>query len=103
MSDPHVRIAGTLIQGGDPVRNPPSRLVFIVRLWREGDASTSKRPSWRGCVTRVPGGERFYARKPDDMPALVASQIHESGIPLGWYWHLRIRLDAWKRRRKQHR
>jgi hypothetical protein len=53
-------------------------------------------------VTRVPDGERLYARKPDDMPTLVACQIDESGIRLGWYWRLRVKFHVWRRRCKQH-
>jgi hypothetical protein len=49
----------------------------------------------------VPDGERLYARRVDEVPTLLASQIGKSGIPLGWAWRLRVTLHDWLRRGRQ--
>jgi hypothetical protein len=44
----------------------------------------------------VPGGERVCTSNIDKLPALVAWQIEQAGVRLGWYWHLRVTLCAWR-------
>jgi hypothetical protein len=46
----------------------------------------------------VPNGERYYVRKPDDLPTLLAWQIGKSGIRLGWYWCLKVAFYDWRQR-----
>lgn len=48
----------------------------------------------------VPGGERLSTSKLDEVPTLLACQIEQSGIRLGWTWRLRIMLYGWRRARK---
>ena len=75
---------------------------FIVKLWRDSDASSSPSPGWRGQVTSVTSGERLYANKPDEVPTLLAFQIGKSGIRLGWYWRIRALLyGTGQQRRRQ--
>jgi hypothetical protein len=45
----------------------------------------------------VPSGERLYASEIDELPTLLACQIEQSGIRLGWSWRLRIMLYGWRR------
>ena len=70
---------------------------FIVKLWQDSDASRSQHSCWRAQVTSVPNGKRLYARKPDEVPTLLACEIDKSGIRLGWYWRLRVVLHGWRR------
>lgn len=69
---------------------------FIVSLAEDSDASRSQRSRWHARVTSVPSGDYVYARKIDEIPMLLACQIDKSGIPLGWYWRMRVRLHNWR-------
>ncbi len=62
------------------------------------DMREDGRPApWRGQVVTVPGGERVYARSPDELPVLLAHEISRAGIRLGWTWRLRLALHHWRR------
>jgi len=69
-----------------------------VRLWQDDEPSESSHSPWRGHVTHVPDGQPVYARQPDDVPTVLAGQIGECGIRLGWVWRMRVVLHGWTTR-----
>ena len=46
---------------------------FIVRVWREEPASEEGQEIWRGHITPIPIGERFYFSSIDDISKLITS------------------------------
>lgn len=94
-----VRTVGPATAAVDAVRRSEAstgRHSFIVRLWQDDEPSESSRAPWRGHVTHVPDGQPVYARRPDDVPTLLACEIDHRGIRLGWSWRLRITIHEWK-------
>ena len=87
-----IRVAATLCS-----EDSTDTLSFIVKLRQDSDASRPQSSAWRGQVTIVPSGERLYASRIDELPTLLACQIKQSGIRLGWIWRLRIMLYGWRR------
>jgi hypothetical protein len=48
---------------------------FVVRLWNEDSGSEQFSPAWRGHVTSIPAGERYYFTNLNEIPALIASHL----------------------------
>jgi hypothetical protein len=70
---------------------------LIVKFWREDGPPETHRPAWHGHITHVPSGERVYARDPNEIPTLVASQMKKYGVRLALCWRLRIWQNGCKR------
>lgn len=53
----------------------PARVTFIVRMWRDLDAS--EQLNWRGVVEHVQGSERRLVSDPDEMVELLTAWLSE--------------------------
>ena len=56
---------------------------FIVKIWVEELAGASGHAVWRGYVTHVPDGKRYYLRDLDDLTAFIAPYIERMGGQVG--------------------
>jgi hypothetical protein len=56
---------------------------FIVRIWTEGPPRGAGERTWRGHVTRVPGGEQRYVTDLDDVVDFITRFLTEMGLTLG--------------------
>jgi hypothetical protein len=63
------------------VKTNRGELVFLVRMWREGDSQNEG--DWRGSVQEVESGTRFYVSQTRDISDFVAARLasHDSGTP----------------------
>jgi hypothetical protein len=48
---------------------------FIVHLWKEESASAENQPSWRGHITPVPNGKRYYFTSIGEIPDLILAHL----------------------------
>jgi hypothetical protein len=74
-----------VVQGADLPENPPqdpnepngeSRLLsFVVHLWKEETSSMGHQTIWRGHVTPVPDGKRFYFTKISEISDFIAAHL----------------------------
>ena len=52
-----------------------SLLSFVVRLWKEESSSEEHKTSWRGHITPVPNGKRYYFTNIGEIPDLIAAHL----------------------------
>jgi hypothetical protein len=52
-----------------------SLLSFVVRLWKEDSASDEEPAYWRGHITPVPNGQRFYFTDIQEIPNLIMAHL----------------------------
>jgi hypothetical protein len=76
---------------------------FIVKLWLEQSGDETFKEVWHGFITHVPGGERRYLKKIDDIPDfieryLAGMNFHPQREHWLRRWFRRSRLDFGKRR-----
>ena len=57
----------------------PVIMSFIVKLWLEEIVEETGQMIWRGHITHVPGGDRRYFKSIDEIPALIAPHLAETG------------------------
>ncbi len=62
---------------------------FIVRVWVEERAEEGDRGTWRGHITRVPGGECRYLKNLDEIGDFIAPYLERMGVKLGIRWRMR--------------
>ena len=62
---------------------------FIVRVWVEERAQEGDRGTWRGHITRVPGGERRYLKNLDEIGDFISPYLEAMGVKLGIRWRMR--------------
>jgi hypothetical protein len=74
---------------------------FIVKIWLEKTAQKTGRAAWRGHITHVPGGERRYLKKIDDIAACIVPYLKTMGVDLGIRWRVRAWLFDRKRQLKE--
>ncbi len=73
-----------VLKGVDLPENPPeypneandesTLLSFVVRLWKE-ESSEDQQAVWRGHITCVPNGERYYFTDIKDIPDFITARL----------------------------
>ena len=66
---------------------------FIIKVWIEEDADEEGHSKWYGHITRVPGGERRYLRRLNEIDDFIRPYLKEAGIRFG----LLDRIRKWLR------
>lgn len=61
----------------------PSVHSFIVKIWIEEGARADGRAGWHGHVTHVPGGERRYLKRLDDIADFITPYLEEMNVAFG--------------------
>jgi hypothetical protein len=64
---------------------------FIVKLWLEKEAQGTKRVTWHGYITHVPGGERRYLKDMNDVTEFIELHMEQMGVEFG----IRGRVRRW--------
>lgn len=75
------------------------RHSFIIRIWIE-EATSSRRPFWRGSISHVPDGERRALHSLSDIARFIAPYLEALGVDLGPGWRVRRTLENWTRWRR---
>ena len=52
---------------------------FIVKLWVDESGDETGRVVWHGYITHVPGGERRYLKRLNDIADFIAEYLRENG------------------------
>jgi hypothetical protein len=58
------------------VNDEANILSFIVRIWREDSTSEKQQASWRGHITSVPNGKRYYFSDIKDIPTFISGYLN---------------------------
>lgn len=66
---------------------------FIIKIWREETSADTSQAGWRGHITHVPGGERRYLKKLDDISTFIKPYIDKMGVKLPMRWRLKQWLN----------
>jgi hypothetical protein len=53
---------------------------FIIKVWLEETPIETDQPTWRGHITHVPGGERRYLQKLDEICLFIAPYLQAMGV-----------------------
>ncbi len=64
---------------------------FIIRIWIEETAEEAGAALWRGHITHVPSGRRYYVQTLDEVVQIIAACLEQMHADNGWRWRL-IRL-----------
>ena len=71
---------------------------FIIKIWREQVVEGENHFTWRGHITRVPGGERRYLKDLDDIALFILPSIEAMGVRVappengeGWLRQWKVR------------
>ncbi|MGD8791834.1 MAG: hypothetical protein PVF47_04720 [Anaerolineae bacterium] len=66
---------------------------FIVKVWVEEQAREANDATWRGHVTHVPSGERWYVERLGQIPAIIRPYLERLGVKFSRLerWRLRLR------------
>jgi len=54
-----------------------SLLSFVVRLWKEASASAEEQAKWRGHITPIPNGKRYYFSDINEISVIIRSQLED--------------------------
>jgi hypothetical protein len=68
---------------------------FVIRIWLDSPAESSRHPVWRGHITHVPSGKRAYFADPDQIVAFIFPYLGGDRRPSPSRW----RLPDWLARR----
>jgi hypothetical protein len=63
------------IENTDDTTSEANLFSFILRVWMEESASEERQAIWRGHVTPIPAGERYYFTDLNEIPALIAMNL----------------------------
>ena len=67
----------------------PNEQSFIVKVWVEDSAETRGQGVWRGHITHVPSGKRYYLKNLGEIEDYIAPYLEEMGVKLGMRWRMR--------------
>jgi hypothetical protein len=76
----------------------PSAHSFIVKIWIEEAGKGQTRPTWRGHIVHVPGGERRYLKSLGDIIDFITPYLEEMNVALG----LRVNVRRWLKESLKH-
>ena len=68
--------------------DPPAH-SFIVKIWIEEAGKGQTRPTWRGHIVHVPGGERGYLKGLGDITDFITPYFEKMNVDLGPQVNLR--------------
>jgi len=68
-------LAENLQDSEDEVTSEAKIHSFIVRVWREESFNKKRQAVWRGFISSVLGGERFYFSDIKKIPALIVAHL----------------------------
>jgi len=71
--------------------------TFILRVWREADATEAGAARWRGHITDVESGQRRYVQNLDGIVAFLVQHLQPWGVRFGLRW----RASTWLARRRR--
>jgi hypothetical protein len=72
---------------------------FIVKIWLEETLEEDGRAIWRGYITHVPGGERRYLKRLNDILIFIMPFLNQMGVRSS----LLGRMQQWLKRLKPSR
>jgi hypothetical protein len=72
----------------------PKERSFIVKVWVEDSAETVGQGVWRGYITHVSSGKRYYIKNLAEISDFIAPHLEEMGVKLGVRW----RVSRWFKR-----
>jgi hypothetical protein len=67
----------------------PDTHSFIVKIWLEEHAQPPRRATWRGYITHVPTGERYYFVEVDEIAEFLIPYLQRLGADVGLTWRIR--------------
>ena len=72
----------------------PETHSFVIKLWLEETVAESKRAIWRGRITHVASGKRYYITALASIARILAPYLEAMHVNLGIWW----RAGCWLRR-----
>lgn len=72
----------------------PGAQSFIVKVWVEDSTETGGQGLWRGHITHVSSGKRYYITNLAEISDFIAPHLEEMGVKLGVRW----RVSRWFKR-----
>jgi hypothetical protein len=79
MDDPAIDDAGEI---------EPGTHAFVVKVWREEGAQSSRGTAWRGHITHVASGRRRYVTSLGELDLFIAQYLVALEIRLPLFWRI---------------
>ena len=52
-----------------------SLISFVIHVWKEDSVVEERQKNWRGHITPVPNGERYYFKDLSEIPELIVAHL----------------------------
>jgi hypothetical protein len=59
----------------DEITSESNIVSFVVRVWREDPSNEEDKEIWRGHITPIPDGTRFYFADFDEIPEFLRDYL----------------------------
>jgi hypothetical protein len=71
----------------------PETHSFVIKLWLEETVAESRRGIWRGRITHVGSGKRYYITALSSIARIIAPYLEAMQVDLGIWWKARRWLE----------